>query len=55
MNSYFEIFETNDEDIYEIYLVNDANEIIDGPCFEGSHIDCEDYIINNGQLNVYYY
>lgn len=53
MNTWYEIFETDDEDIYEVYSVNDETD--DGePWFIGSKIDCEEWIHNRGQLNIYY-
>lgn len=45
--------ETNDEDIWEVYSLN--NDEDDGePWFVGSKIDCEEWILNRGQLNIYY-
>lgn len=53
MDTYFAIFETDDEDVYEVYLVNDKND--DGESwYAGSKIDCEEWIHNRGQLNIYY-
>lgn len=56
MRTHFEIFDTVDENTYEVYSVDDeANEIIDDePWFIGSKIDCEEWIHNTGQLNIYY-
>lgn len=56
MRTHFEIFDTVDENTYEVYSVDDeSNEIIDDePWFIGSKIDCEEWIHNTGQLNIYY-
>lgn len=53
MEAHFEIFETDDENFYEVYLVNDETD--DGePWFSGSQVDCEEWIHDRGQLNIYY-
>lgn len=49
MNQEYFIKATNIEGICEVYLTND-NE----PWFIGSKIDCEEWIHNRGQLNIYY-
>lgn len=56
MEQEYFIMETNDEDIWEVYsLNNDEDDEDDGePWFVGSKIDCEEWILNRGQLNIYY-
>lgn len=53
MEQEYFIMETNDEYIWEVYSLN--NDEDDGePWFVGSKIDCEEWILNRGQLNIYY-